>query len=138
MAETATPFLSFEGEGCCIASTRCCSARRRARVGSGTVHTVMGHYARFLCYTGKDLICCLVDIVFGSCLVQEALQSAQHMLRTLEQFSWLIPTNCVGVSALGTLVGLATKTYYVPSTAVDSILSGLTALTTGGPSVGVR
>ena len=40
-------------------------------------------------------------------------------------------------TALGSLVDLATPTYSVPAATVDRILPGPTALTTGGPSVGV-
>ena len=143
MEESATPFLGFEWEG----AFYCFDVLPFGLSSAPWLFTtVMGHCARFLRYTGVDLICYLDDIIFGADSARGALQSAQFMLRTLRQFGWLIhPTKCVGVSeavqtftALGTLVDLATQTYSVPAATVDRILSGLTALTTGGPSVGVR
>ena len=142
MEESATPFLGFEWEG----AFYCFDVLPFGLSSAPWLFTtVMGHCARFLRYTGVDLICYLDDIIFGADSARGALQSAQFMLRTLRQFGWLIhPTKCVGVSeavqsftALGTLVDLATQTYSVPAATVDRILSGLTALTTGGPSVGV-
>ena len=135
MEESATPFLGFEWEG----AFYCFDVLPFGLSSAPWLFTtVMGHCARFLRYTGVDLICYLDDIIFGADSARGALQSAQFMLRTLRQFGWLIhPTKCVGVSeavqtftALGTLVDLATQTYSVPAATVDRILPGLAGVVT--------
>ena len=108
--------------------------------------TVMSHCSRFLRSVGTDLISYLDDLIFASGSAHGALTSAQRMIAVLGEFGWLIhPTKCVGTTepaqlfvALGTLVDLATHTYSVPPATVDRLLSGITSLITGPPSVGVR
>ena len=143
MAGTATPFLGFEWEG----MFHCFDMLPIGLLSAPRLFTaVMGRCARFLRYTGVDLICYLDDVIFGAGSAREALQSAYQVLRNRKHFVRLIhPTKGVWVSsavqifaALGTLVDLTTQTYPVPAATVDRILSGLAALTTGGPSVGVR
>ena len=89
-----------------------------------------------------DLICYLEDIIFGAGLARGALQSV-HALHPAAV--WLaFPPHQVCVRVRGgadihrprTLVDLATQMYSFPAATVDRILSGLTAHTTGGLSVG--
>ena len=143
MAPSATPFLGFEWAG-----TFYCFEVLPFGLSSAPwlFTTVMGHCTRFLRSVGTDLIGYLDDLIFAAGSAHGALTSAQRMIAVLRDFGWLIhPTKCVGTSepaqlfvALGTLVDLATHTYSVPPATVDRLLSGITKLLTGPPSVGVR
>jgi hypothetical protein len=143
MAPSATPFLGFEWMG-----TFYCFEVLPFGLSSAPwlFTTIMGHCTRFLRSIGTDLISYLDDLIFAAGSAHGALTSAQRMIAVLGEFGWLIhPTQCVGTSepahlfvALGTLVDLATHTYSVPPATVDRLLTGITALLTGPPSVGVR
>ena len=137
MAASATLYLGFEWAGVCY-----CFAVLPFGLSSAPwlFTTVMGHLVRFIRYKGGD------DVIFGAKSAGDALTGAQRILHILQSFGWLIhPTKCVGTSvavqaftALGTLVDLATQTYSVPPATVDRILSGISALLAGPPTVGVR
>ena len=143
MAPEATEFLGFEWEGVFYSFEVLPFGLSSA---PWLFTTVMGHCSRFLRSVGTDLISYLDDLIFAADSGHAALTSAQRMLAILGKFGWLIhPTKCVGTTvpaqlfvALGTLVDLATHTYSVPPATVDRLLSGITALITGPPSVGVR
>ena len=134
------------GRGCATALTFCPSAYPTLSSAPWLFTSVMGRSVRFIRYKGGDVIAYLDDVIFGAKSAGDALTGAQHMLHILQSFSWLIhPTKCVGTSvavraftALGTLVDLATQTYSVPPATVDRILSGISALLAGPPTVGVR
>ena len=143
MAEDAHPYLGFEWDGVFY-----CFEVLPFGLSSAPwlFTTVMSHSIRFIRYAGGDVIAFLDDCIFGGSDPHGTITAAQRMLAILRDFGWLIhPTKCIGTStavqtfiALGTLVDLVTHTYVVPPATVDRILSGLSALVTGPPRVGVR
>ena len=86
MTQTATSFLDFEPVGVGKGVLLLLHAAVLARVGTVAVHHGVGPRVRVLRYMRVDLICYLDDAIFGAGWAREALQSAQHMLSTLEQF----------------------------------------------------